>query len=247
MMRSKVHEENLLNALVPSRALSAARDGQTATGAVAISWGFDERSLSLYRRFGKRALDIVLVLLSLPVSLLVTLICALALWIEGGQPFYRQQRLGFRGRSFSIVKLRTMHRDADRMLNRHLAADPALRAEWESTQKLKNDPRITPIGALLRKTSLDELPQLWNVLKGEMSIVGPRPMLPEQLPIYPDPRPYFDMLPGITGLWQVSDRNESSFAHRSTVDAQYYNKLSFAADLRILFRTVGVVLRQTGY
>ena len=200
-----------------------------------------------YRHLGKRIADVLLVLMSLPITLPVVAICALALWIEGGQPFYRQARLGAGGRLFSIVKLRTMCRDADALLERYLEADPALRDEWDRTQKLKNDPRITRVGAVLRKTSLDELPQFWNVLKGEMSVVGPRPMMPDQLEMYPDPAPYFDMRPGITGQWQVSDRNESSFAHRSTVDASYHAHLSLGGDLRILFQTVGVVLRRTGY
>ncbi|MDR9393297.1 MAG: sugar transferase [Roseovarius sp.] len=206
-----------------------------------------ERRGGWYVEHGKRILDFAFVTLTLPISLPIIAICAIALWLEGGQPFYWQQRIGRGGRLFSIVKLRTMSRDAEAALARHLAADPALRAEWERTQKLKNDPRITRVGAVLRKTSLDELPQLWNVAIGEMSIVGPRPMMPDQLSLYTNPRPYFRMRPGITGEWQVSDRNENSFAHRSTVDARYFAGLSLTGDIKILFQTVGVVLRQTGY
>lgn len=202
---------------------------------------------SWYQRHGKRLLDLAFVILTLPVSLPIIAICALALWIEGGQPFYWQDRLGAGGRTFRFVKLRTMSRNAEQELERHLQNDPALRAEWDETQKLKNDPRITKVGSILRATSLDELPQMWNVLIGEMSIVGPRPMMPDQLPLYVNPRPYFAMRPGITGEWQVSDRNESSFAHRSTVDARYCARLSLATDLNILYRTIGVVLRRTGY
>ncbi|TNF62461.1 MAG: sugar transferase, partial [Rhodobacteraceae bacterium] len=141
----------------------------------------------------------------------------------------------------------TMVQNADRMLEDCLARDPELRREWEETQKLKVDPRITRLGAVLRKTSLDELPQLWNVLKGEMSIVGPRPMLPEQLPLYGDPRAYFALRPGITGPWQVSARNEQGFAMRTEFDDAYHTHVSLALDLGILWRTVGVVLRRTGY
>ncbi|MEY8842595.1 sugar transferase, partial [Cribrihabitans sp. XS_ASV171] len=119
--------------------------------------------------------------------------------------------------------------------------------EWDSTQKLKNDPRITLVGDFLRKTSLDELPQLWNVLVGDMSIVGPRPMLPQQLPLYRLPEAYFSLRPGITGLWQVSARNEKGFDYRADMDAEYCNELGPVADLSILLRTVGVVLRRTGY
>ncbi|MFS4582219.1 sugar transferase [Phaeobacter sp. C3_T13_0] len=200
-----------------------------------------------YALFGKRMLDIALVLLTLPITLPLILIAAFALWIEGGSPFYTQDRLGQRGRVFSILKLRTMVRDAECLLERHLASSPALRREWDETQKLKKDPRITPVGRFLRTTSLDELPQLWNVLIGEMSLVGPRPMMPDQLPLYGDATAYFDLKPGITGLWQVSVRNESGFAVRTRADTNYHSDLSFRTDLDLLWRTIGVVLRGTGY
>ena len=220
------------------------RGAQTFT-----DWGIKApaKSADPYRSRGKRALDIALVLLGLPVALPLIGILALALWIEGGQPFYRQERIGQGGRRFSILKLRTMVQNADRMLEACLEADPELRREWEETQKLKEDPRITRIGALLRKTSLDELPQLWNVLKGEMSLVGPRPMLPEQMELYGDLRPYMALRPGITGAWQVSARNEKGFFHRYELDRVYDEELCLALDAAILWRTVGVMLRRTGY
>lgn len=199
-----------------------------------------------YARSGKRALDLLLVALTLPLSLPIIAICALALWIEGGQPFYWQVRLGQRGRKFSIVKLRTMVRDADAQLAHLLAADPAIRDEWFLTQKLRQDPRITRVGQFLRATSLDELPQLWNVVKGEMSLVGPRPMLPEQLQLYGNSVFYVALKPGITGLWQVSTRNEKKFSYRARVDAAYCRSLSLGRDLLLMARTVGVVLRRTG-
>ncbi|MFT4961457.1 MAG: lipopolysaccharide/colanic/teichoic acid biosynthesis glycosyltransferase [Paracoccaceae bacterium] len=200
-----------------------------------------------YIDWGKQALDSLIVLLLLPAAAVLIGVCAIALWLEGGQPFYRQVRLGRYGRKFSILKLRTMVRDADQRLETCLAADPELRKEWDSTQKLKIDPRITRVGAFLRQTSLDELPQIWNVIKGEMSLVGPRPMLPEQLPLYGDARPYFAMRPGITGSWQVSARNEKGFAHRAVVDAEYYHKVSMKVDLKLLFKTIAVILQRTGY
>ena len=200
-----------------------------------------------YRHWGKRLLDVTLVLLSLPLTLPVIGLCALALWFEGGSPFYTQARLGRRGKTFSIFKLRTMVRDADAVLESHLAADPALRREWDITQKLKQDPRVTRVGAILRKTSLDELPQLWNVLTGEMSLVGPRPMMPDQLPLYGDASAYFALRPGITGPWQVSARNNSSFDSRGPIDADYHTYLSLGEDALLLWRTVGVVLRRTGH
>ncbi len=201
----------------------------------------------VYRRVGKRAFDIAFVLLTAPVALLLIAIGAALLWVEGGRPFYTQARLGAHGTAFSILKLRTMVRNADALLEAYLAADPDMRKEWETTQKLKKDPRITPVGSFLRKTSMDELPQLWNVLRGEMSIVGPRPMMPDQLPLYGDPNHYFALRPGITGSWQVSQRNESAFASRAGMDAAYDASLSFLQDIVILLRTVGVVLRRTGY
>lgn len=202
---------------------------------------------SLYCAFGKPLLDRFLVLLSLPVTLPVILFCAIALWLEGGRPFYTQPRLGRDGRVFRILKLRTMVRDADQKLAHYLAADPAMRQEWDETQKLKNDPRITPVGRLLRAASLDELPQLWNVFKGDMSLVGPRPMMPDQLPLYGNPQSYFALRPGITGVWQVSVRNEGSFASRVEADGRYLNQRSLMGDLKLIWRTVGVVLKGTGY
>ena len=200
-----------------------------------------------YRNAGKRVLDLAIVLASLPFTLPVILIAALALWIEGGGPFYTQQRLGRGASAFSILKLRTMVRDADTVLEDTLASDPAMRAEWDALQKLKNDPRVTRVGAFLRATSLDELPQLWNVLKGEMSIVGPRPMMPTQETMYGDMRAYNALRPGITGLWQVSARNGNTFRYRNDVDGAYARSVSLRNDLTIMVKTVGVIVRQTGY
>ena len=139
-----------------------------------------------------------------------------------------------------------MVHNADASLEMHLAADPAARAEWDLTQKLKNDPRITRFGRILRKSSLDELPQLWNVFRGDMSLVGPRPMMPSQSSLYPG-QAYYRLRPGITGMWQVSARNESSFAERAGFDADYDNTISFKTDMGLLWATVRVVLRGTGH
>ena len=200
-----------------------------------------------YRQWGKRALDVALVLLSAPITVPVIAVSAAALWAEGGAPFYWQDRLGRRGKRFRIMKLRTMVRDADAQLEHLLATDPALREEWEETQKLKNDPRITPVGSVLRITSLDELPQLWNVLVGDMTLVGPRPMLPQQLPLYGDPRAYYALRPGLTGSWQVLARNDKAFKTRRAFDAAYQAQHDLREDLVLLWRTVGVVVRGTGY
>lgn len=199
-----------------------------------------------YRSVLKRGLDVGLILLALPVVLPLILGLALMVMLDGHSPFYTQARIGRNGRIFRFWKLRTMVHDAEARLAEHLAGNAEARAEWHHAQKLKCDPRITRIGLVLRKTSLDELPQLWNVLRGEMSLVGPRPMMPEQQHLYPGTA-YYSLRPGITGSWQVADRNESSFAARAEFDTAYEETLSFATDLGILAATVAVVLRGTGY
>lgn len=204
------------------------------------------RQTSLYRNGGKRALETLLVVLSLPFFVPIMLICIAALWVEGGNPFYRQDRLGKDGKRFSILKLRTMVRDADAVLEDYLADDPEMRREWDEKQKLIHDPRVTRVGAMLRSSSVDELPQLWNVLTGEMSLIGPRPMMPEQLPMYGNPSHYYALRPGITGLWQISARNENRFSFRNEVDATYNKSMSVSGDIAIIFKTVGVMLRRTG-
>lgn len=195
---------------------------------------------------GKRVLDCTLVLLSLPVVLPLIGIFALLVALDGGSPFYWQKRIGRGGREFSILKLRTMGLDAEEALENYLQVNPKARQEWDIKQKLSRDPRITKVGRVLRKTSLDELPQLWNVLKGEMSLVGPRPMMVDQKDLYPGEL-YYELRPGITGLWQVSDRNYTSFADRASYDNKYYWGISLRLDVALLLRTIGVVLRGTGY
>nr|WP_318013707.1 sugar transferase [Paracoccus sp. DMF] len=194
----------------------------------------------------KRPLDITSVLLAAPIVLPLVLLLAVVILWNGDKPFYTQLRVGRSGRSFRLWKLRTMVEDADLRLAEYLAANPEAKAEWDSTQKLKQDPRITKTGHFLRKTSLDELPQLWNVFRGDMSVVGPRPMMLEQAQLYPG-ADYYHLRPGVTGLWQISDRNDSTFAARATFDARYAADLSLAGDLGIIAKTVGVVLRCTGY
>ncbi len=200
--------------------------------------------LSVSLLVAKRSIDILsaffLGLFFLPLIIALVLIVR----VDGGRAFYCQRRLGRDGREFLIWKLRSMVVDADRCLELHLA-DPAAREEWDRTQKLRKDPRVTRVGSFMRKYSLDELPQLWNVLNGDMSLVGPRPMLPEQRALYPG-NACFRLRPGITGLWQVSDRHISSFAERAHYDERYVNELSLQLDMMILLRTIGVVFRGTG-
>ncbi len=199
-----------------------------------------------YRRHVKRVFDILFVVLSAPVLLPVIFVLVLITACQGGRPLYSQRRIGRGGRIFRMLKIRTMVPDADQILESYLAANPRARQEWDESQKLKNDPRITALGRFLRKSSLDELPQFWNVLLGEMSLIGPRPMMPEQSGQYPGTA-YYQLRPGISGSWQVSARNGSSFAARAKFDTEYNNQLSLKTDVDIFVRTLGVVLSCTGY
>ena len=204
------------------------------------------RRSGLYRNFFKRLFDILAVLLSSVVVLPVIAILALLVALDGSSPFYWNDRVGRGGRTFRMLKLRTMVPNADKMLERYLSRNAEARLEWNATQKLKSDPRITAIGRLLRKTSLDELPQLWNVLIGDMSLVGPRPMMPNQRSLYTGTA-YYALRPGITGPWQVSVRNESEFTQRVEFDTAYHQSLSLMTDVKLLIATIRVVLRGTGY
>ena len=204
------------------------------------------RSRGLYRQGGKRLLDVFLVLLAAPFIVPIVLLLAFLVSRDGGSAFYTQQRVGRGGRIYRMWKLRSMVVDADERMAALLASDPAAKHEWEQDQKLKNDPRITRFGHLLRKSSLDELPQLWNVLIGDMSLVGPRPMMVDQRSLYPCTA-YYELRPGITGAWQISGRNSTTFAARAKYDSEYERNLSLMLDVKILFRTVGVVMKATGY
>ncbi|GLS30391.1 Sugar transferase involved in LPS biosynthesis (colanic, teichoic acid) [Mesorhizobium albiziae] len=193
----------------------------------------------------KRVIDILATLAMAPVVLPLLAILAVLVKLDGGKAFYGQPRLGKDGKVFTLWKLRSMQPDADRRLEEYLRENLEARIEWERTQKLRNDPRITTLGRYIRKYSLDELPQLLNVFLGHMSLVGPRPMLPQQRKQYPGSE-YFRMRPGLTGLWQISDRNNCSFAERAMHDNRYAAVMSLAIDFRILAQTPLVVLRGTG-
>ncbi|WP_341774394.1 undecaprenyl-phosphate galactose phosphotransferase WbaP [Burkholderia gladioli] len=195
----------------------------------------------------KRIFDVAaggfLMLMLLPVFALLTLLVAK----DGGSAFFGHTRIGQNGRKFKCYKFRSMVLDADAVLKALLERDPAARAEWERDFKLKHDVRVTRIGALLRKTSLDELPQLWNVLRGEMSLVGPRPVVEKEIERYGDDAAYYLLAkPGMTGLWQVSGRNDTDYARRVFLDAWYVRNWSLRSDISILFKTIGVVLHRDG-
>ncbi len=201
-----------------------------------------------FAQFQKRVIDIVLSTIGLVV--LFPFLCIIALLVatnSHGNIFYRQKRLGKNRKVFNILKFRTMVPEADRVLHEYLSQNPDRQAEWNAYQKLKNDPRITPVGRFLRRFSLDELPQLWNVLKGEMSIVGPRPIMINQQDLYgPGLRHYVRVRPGITGIWQTSGRNLTSFSVRKDYDVEYVMNWTVWLDIYILARTVWVVIRHDG-
>ncbi|MFC3181709.1 sugar transferase [Cypionkella sinensis] len=199
-----------------------------------------------YRRFFKRAFDVTAIVVAAPAVLPIVAVAAVLVARDGGSPFYSQMRVGKGGKRFRMWKLRSMVRDADERMEEFLAANPEARLEWDSTQKLKADPRITRMGKFLRKSSLDELPQLWNVLVGDMSLVGPRPMMISQQSLYPG-QAYYALRPGITGYWQTSGRNRTTFEARAAFDDAYEADLSMLTDVKVLAATVGVVVNGTGY
>ncbi len=191
----------------------------------------------------KRALDLAIAILALvvlaPIFILVALLVRAS---DGGPAFYRHRRLGHDGQPFDCLKFRTMVPNADEVLERHLRRREAAE-EWRLTRKLKEDPRVTRFGEVLRKSSVDELPQLINVIKGEMSIVGPRPIVDEEVPKYGAAiSHYFRARPGVTGAWQVSGRNSLQYEQRVQLDSEYVTNWTARRDLAIIVRTVPVVL-----
>lgn len=200
-----------------------------------------------YDAYAKRVLDLILAILLLP--LLLPVIAALALVVrrDGGPAFYGHVRVGRNGQAFRCWKVRTMVVNADERLRELLESDPEVAAIWQREFKLDKDPRITSLGRFLRKSSLDELPQLWNVIVGEMSFVGPRPVIADEIEKYGKHSPsYYACVPGITGLWQVSGRNDLSYEERVQLDVQYSRRKSFLMDTKILLMTVSSVIGGTG-
>lgn len=213
-------------------------------------WGLELRNQELdqWRLRLKRALDLTLLLAALPLLLPVVIAIAVVVKLSSDGPiFYSQKRIGRGGRIFKAWKFRTMFTNADAVLQQYLDNDVAMRREWELTRKLKNDPRVTSVGAVLRRLSLDELPQLWNVVRGEMSLVGPRPIVNSEVPLYGDAFTLYKQMPaGLTGLWQVSGRNDTSYEERVSLDSFYARNWSVWLDLYILSRTIGAVLSRSG-
>ena len=192
----------------------------------------------------KRVFDvsctIAIIVLAAPLLLILTLA---ALISSKGPILYGHRRVGFRGQEFMCFKFRTMVVDSDKVLADHLASNPAAAEEWEQNRKLRNDPRITPLGNFLRKTSLDELPQLINILCGEMSLIGPRPVVSEELVRYGARRgAYLSARPGLSGLWQVSGRSATTYERRTELDEIYVNSWSLWGDVKIMLRTLPEML-----
>lgn len=209
--------------------------------------GISGHTKSLYSQSVKRPLDVAISIVLLPILLPVIFVLYALVRASGGPGFFGHARIGMDGRRFRCWKLRTMVPDAEERLNALLNTDPSARAEWERDRKLRDDPRITKFGDFLRKTSLDELPQIYNVLKGDMSLIGPRPVTAEEIARYGVHKPfYLAMRPGVTGLWQVSGRNDISYSERVALDSRYFREVSLGLDLSILVRTATVVWRWSG-
>jgi Undecaprenyl-phosphate galactose phosphotransferase WbaP len=207
-----------------------------------------QQALVPHKRLMKRILDFTLAVVASVLALPFLVLIAILVKLDSRGPvFFSQTRIGRAGRTFGAWKFRTMATDATALLEQHLARDGSARFEWERTHKLKHDPRVTRVGSFLRKSSLDELPQLWNVLKGEMSMVGPRPIVESEIVRYGERYGAYARVPGgITGLWQVSGRNDTTYEERVALDAYYVRNWSVWLDLYILFRTVGTVLLRKG-
>jgi Undecaprenyl-phosphate galactose phosphotransferase WbaP len=196
----------------------------------------------------KRVVDMLLGAALLVAVLPLALLIALAIVLDSPGPvFFAQRRIGQGGRRFRLWKFRSMLEGADEVLRNHLKADPDNARQWRLARKLRNDPRVTRVGRFLRRTSLDELPQLWNVLRGDMSLVGPRPIVCEEIRRYGAAFAlYRQVSPGLTGLWQVSGRNDTSYHRRVVLDACYVRTWTPILDLIILLKTIPVVLAGKG-
>jgi lipopolysaccharide/colanic/teichoic acid biosynthesis glycosyltransferase len=232
----------------PGRAVSLASSTDTSQTLTSIRINdFPARYDLSFERGLKRAGDFIGTLLLAVVFSPIFLLAFIGAAINSQNVLFRHQRVGRDGRMFYCLKFQTMVPDAEAVLQRLLAADPDLRAEWERDHKLKDDPRVTPLGRFLRATSLDEIPQLWNVLKGEMSLVGPRPVTRAELLRYGRNTVFYEMVrPGITGLWQVSGRNFVEYRRRVAMDVLYVKRQSLVLDTWILLKTVVVVVTGHG-
>ena len=220
------------------------RDLPDADYAALQNAGKSNRTAETLKRITDTIIASVALIFLLPVLIPIALLVRLS---DGGPAIFRQKRIGRDGKEFFCLKFRSMHVDAEQQLRRLLERDPHARAEWQATLKLENDPRITALGNFLRKTSLDELPQLINIIKGEMSIVGPRPIVRNEIEKYGEYfKHYSSVRPGLTGLWQVSGRSETTYAERVALDVEYVQDRTYLKDLKIMALTVPAVLTSDG-
>ena len=205
------------------------------------------RHREIYEHWGKRAVDLLLCALILPVVVPLTGIILMIGVACGSSGLFAHLRVGRRGRVFRCWKIRTMAKDADHDLRSALLHDPGLWQEWSRKRKLAKDPRVTRFGRMLRRTSLDELPQIWNVIVGDMSLVGPRPITRTELQFYGAAKAqYLSVRPGITGLWQITGRRSGCYVQRVRLDASYIETVSLRGDLAILVQTLPEVFRRSG-
>lgn len=213
----------------------------------AVLWSYRNNLQQPAARTAKLAIDVAGALAMIVALAPVLVLIAAAIKLDGGNVLYAHHRVGVGGRSFPCLKFRSMVRDSDAVLAHVLSTDPVAAAEWAATRKLRRDPRVTWIGRFLRQTSLDELPQLFNVLRLDMSLVGPRPIVTAEVPRYgEDIHYYYAARPGLTGLWQVSGRSDTGYTQRVRLDTWYVKNWSFWNDLAILAKTVPAVLKRRG-
>ena len=218
-----------------------------ASGRTKVSRRRLENTVTPVRQATKRLFDVIVAASLLVAILFVIAVISVLVAMDGGPVFYSHPRLGKNGRAFGCLKFRTMIIGADECLQEYLAYHPEASREWHASRKLVFDPRTTPIGRVLRKTSLDEIPQLLNVLKGDMSLVGPRPVVEDELVNYGAAAgAYKSVRPGLTGPWQIGGRSRVSYEHRVQLDVEYVRRQSFVGDLRILLRTPAAVLSRKG-
>lgn len=213
-----------------------------------LGLGVQRQLLNPGERLIKRVIDLLLTLIGGIIALPVLLVCALLIRLDSPGPvFYSQKRVGFLGKEIQVWKFRTMIKGADKVLEDYFRENPELKEEWDRSHKIKNDPRVTSVGRFLRKTSLDELPQMWNVLLGNMSWVGPRPIVQEEISHYQESfSMYIQVRPGITGLWQTSGRSSTNYKYRVNLDEYYIRHWSIWLDIYILLRTFRTVLKHEG-
>ncbi|WP_226627398.1 sugar transferase [Alloyangia pacifica] len=230
------------------RSIDFRASDENANAAFSSRAGLRRFSDGAYASVFKRCFDLVVAAMLLPLLLPVIAVLWMIVRSDGAAGFFGHKRVGKDGRAFRCWKIRTMVPDAEARLQALLSSDAEAAAEWARDHKLTNDPRITAIGRFLRQTSLDELPQIWNVITGEMSFVGPRPIVVAELEKYGKHQAaYLAMKPGITGLWQVSGRNDVTYDERVAMDIEYQKAMSCGTDIKLMVKTVTAMFNRTGY